>query len=145
LRHAGYIGKNEAMEDRPTVFVVDDDPAALQSLSWLLSQANLQVRSFSTGREFLDSYQPGEPGCLVCDVRMPEMDGLTLQQILRQREIRVPIIFVTAFGDLTTCARAFRGGAADFLRKPVNETVLLERVKSLIAEEDQRRGKIGCA
>ena len=70
---------------------------------------------------------------------MPEMDGLALQQALRDRKIRLPIIFITAYGDVPTCACAFRGGAIDFLEKPVNDKVLLEHIKRLIAEDAQRR------
>ena len=125
------------MTKRATVFVVDDDPGALASLRWMLEQADYPVKAFQSGQEFLDSYHPGETGCLVLDVRMPEMDGLALQQILRDRKIRLPIIFMTAYGDVPTCARAFRGGATDFLEKPVNDAVLLEHIEKLIAVEEQ--------
>ena len=73
------------MEGKPTVFIVNDDPESLRSLSWMLHQAGLQVRSFASGQEFLGAYRLGDAGCLVLDVRMPEMDGLALQQILRER------------------------------------------------------------
>ena len=130
------------MSENSTVFVVDDDPAALESLRWMLEQADLRVKAFRSSREFLDSYRPEETGCLVLDVRMPEMDGLALQQTLRERKIRLPIIFMTAYGDVPTCARAFRGGATDFLEKPVNDKVLLEHIERLIAldESDDDEG-----
>jgi FixJ family two-component response regulator len=128
------------MTGNSTVFVVDDDPAARESLRWMIEQADFHVKAFRSAREFLDSYHPKEKGCLVLDVRMPEMDGLALQQILRDRKIRLPIIFITAYGDVPTCARAFRGGAVDFLEKPVNEKVLLDHIERLIAQEKQRRG-----
>jgi FixJ family two-component response regulator len=128
------------MTENPTVFVVDDDPAALESLRWMLEQADFRVKAFRSGREFLDSYRPGETGCLILDVRMPEMDGLALQQTLRDRKIRLPIIFVSAYGDVPTCAAAFRGGAVDFLEKPVNDTVLLKRIERLLAEDGERGG-----
>jgi len=121
------------MSENPTVFVVDDDPGALESLRWMLQQADFRVKAFRSSRAFLDSYRPEETGCLVLDVRMPEIDGLALQQTLRERQIRLPIIFITAYGDVSTCARAFCGGAVDFLEKPVNEKVLLEHIKRLIA------------
>ena len=127
------------MTEKSTVFIVDDDPGALESLRWMIEQADFPVKAFRSGREFLDSYRPEETGCLVLDVRMPEMDGLALQQTLRERKIRLPIIFITAYGDVPTCARAFRGGAVDFLEKPVNDTVLLGRIKTLIAEDVDRR------
>jgi two-component system, LuxR family, response regulator FixJ len=122
-----------------TVFVVDDDPGARESLQWMLQQADFRVKSFPSGREFLDAYVPEEKGCLVLDVRMPEMDGLALQQSLRSRNIRLPIIFMTAYGDVPTCARAFRGGAADFLEKPIDDKVLLAHIEKMIAHAEQLR------
>ena len=130
------------MSETSTVYVVDDDPGALESLRWMLEQSDFRVKAFHSCREFLDSYRPEETGCLVLDVRMPEMDGLELQQVLRERRIRLPIIFITAYGDVPTCARAFRGGATDFLEKPVNDQVLLEHIEKLI-EDQQRRGNGG--
>ncbi len=92
------------MTEGSTVYVVDDDPGALESLCWMLEQADYRVKAFHSSREFLDAYRSEEPGCLVLDVRMPEMDGLELQQALRERKLRVPIIFMTAYGDVPTCA-----------------------------------------
>ena len=131
------------MKENSTVFVVDDDPGALESLRWMLEQADLRVKAFGSSREFLDSYRPEETGCLVLDVRMPEMDGLALQEALRERDIRLPIIFITAYGDVPTCARAFRGGAVDFLEKPVNDRLLLDHIEGLIAQDAQRRREGG--
>jgi FixJ family two-component response regulator len=127
------------MSRNSTVFIVDDDPGARESLRWMLQQADFRVKAFPSGKEFIDSYLPEEKGCLVLDVRMPEMDGLALQQNLRSRNIRLPIIFMTAYGDVPTCARAFRGGATDFLEKPVNDKVLLEHIETLLAKIEQRR------
>jgi FixJ family two-component response regulator len=131
------------MSENPTVFVVDDDPGALESLRWMLQQADFRVKAFRSSRAFLDSYRPEETGCLVLDVRMPEIDGLALQQTLRERQIRLPIIFITAYGDVPTCARAFRGGAIDFLEKPVNDKLLLEHIERLIAQQARRRDNLG--
>lgn len=133
------------MTENSTIFVVDDDPGALESLRWMLEQADYPVKAFRSSQEFLDSYRPGEPGCLVLDVRMPGMDGLTLQQTLRDRKIGLPIVFMTAYGDVPTCARAFRGGATDFLEKPVNDKVLLEHIEKLIAQEKEGRSSNGGA
>jgi FixJ family two-component response regulator len=133
------------VSENSTVFVVDDDPGALESLRWMLEQADLRVKAFRSSREFLDSYRPEETGCLVLDVRMPEMDGLALQQVLGERKIPLPVIFITAYGDVPTCARAFRGGAADFLEKPVNDKVLLENIERLMAQDAHRRREGGPA
>ena len=92
------------MNDSPTVFIVDDDPAALESLRWLVEQADFPVKSFRSGREFLANYRTEQPGCLVLDVRMPDLDGLALQRAMRERKIRLPTIFITAYGDVPTCA-----------------------------------------
>ena len=97
------------MSDEPTIFVVDDDHGALRSLCWLLRQADVPVRPFSSGREFLDAYRPEQAGCLVLDVRMPGMDGLDVQQALWERGAGLPIIFLTAHGDVATCTRPFAG------------------------------------
>jgi FixJ family two-component response regulator len=128
------------MTENSTVFVVDDDPGALESLRWMLEQADFRVKAFHSGAAFLEAYRPEESGCLVLDVRMPEMGGLALQQALLERKIRLPIIFMTAYGDVPTCARAFRAGAIDFLEKPVDDQVLLDHIERLVAEEAQRRG-----
>ena len=127
------------MSDEPTIFVVDDDPGALRSLCWLLRQVDVRVRSFSSGREFLDAYRPEQAGCLVLDVRMPEMDGLKVQQALWERGVGLPIIFITAHGDVPTCARAFRRGAFDFLEKPVDDDVLLDHICKAVARDAEQR------
>ncbi len=127
------------MNDEPTVFVVDDDPGALRSLCWLLRQADVRVRSFSSGREFLAAYRPEQAGCLVLDVRMPGMDGLDVQRALWERGAELPIIFITAHGDVPTCARAFRGGALDFLEKPVDDELLLDHIHKAVARDAEQR------
>ncbi len=126
------------MNETSTVFIVDDDVSSLESLRWMLQEANFCVKTFRSSREFLVSYHPEETGCLLLDVRMPEMDGLALQQTLRDRKICLPIIFITAYADVPTCARAFRGGANDFMQKPVNDKLLLECIKTLIAGDGRR-------
>lgn len=132
------------MANEPTVFVVDDDPGALQSLCWLIQQAHLPVRGFPSGREFLKSYhpKPSEGGCLVLDVRMPEMDGLELQQRLWEDGIGLPIIFITAHGDVPTCAQAIKAGALEFLEKPVDHAILLNHIRQALARsaEHKRQG-----
>jgi len=127
----------------PTVFLVDDDPGARDSMRYLLESDGLAVRAFSSAREFLDAYDPGRPGCLVLDVRMPELDGLELQQKLGARGDHLPIIFVTGYGNVPTCARAMKAGAIDFLEKPVDHDTLLSLVyKGLdqdVARHEQKR------
>jgi two-component system, LuxR family, response regulator FixJ len=133
------------MAEKPTVFVVDDDPGALRSLCWLIQQADLPVRAFRSGREFLDSYQPQEAGagCLVLDVRMPDIGGLEVQQRLSERGVTLPIIFITAHGDVPSCAQAFKSGALEFLEKPVDHAVLLKHIREALARgaEHRRQGE----
>jgi two-component system, LuxR family, response regulator FixJ len=125
------------MANKSTVFVVDDDPGALRSLCWLIRQADLPVRAFRSGWEFLNSYRTHETGCLILDVRMPEMNGLEVQQRLGDHGIGLPIIFITAHGDVPTCRQAFRGGAFDFLEKPVDDEVLLDHIKKAFAQSEE--------
>jgi FixJ family two-component response regulator len=127
------------MTNKPTVFVVDDDPGALRSLCWLIQQADLPVRAFSSGHEFLESYRSQEPGCLLLDLRMPEMGGLELQQRLCERGIGLPIIFITAYGDVPTCTQAFKAGAFNFLEKPVNDAVLLDHIHKALAQGAEQK------
>jgi FixJ family two-component response regulator len=121
----------------PTVFVVDDDPGVRDSLTWLLESVRLQVETYGGAREFLDGYDPARPGCLVLDIRLPDMGGIDLLGQLRDRAITLPVIVVTAFGDVRTAVRAMRRGAIDVIEKPVADQVLLDRVHQAI-ELDRR-------
>jgi two-component system response regulator TtrR len=125
----------ETMAQEPTVYVVDDDAGALRSLCWLIEQAGLPVRAFRNGRDFLDEYREDQPGCLVLDVRMPDLGGLEVQKRLLEGGMGLPIIFLTAFGDVPTCAKALKSGAIDFLEKPVDGKVLLEHIRTALAME----------
>jgi len=133
------------MADEPTVFVVDDDPGALRSLCWLIQQADLPVCGFPSGRDFLESYDRRKTGCLLLDVRMPEMDGLEVQRRLSEYGIELPILFITAHGDVPTCTKAFKAGAFDFLEKPIDDGILLEHVRKALtrAAEQRRLGSAG--
>jgi two-component system response regulator DctR len=121
------------------VLLVDDDAAALKSLRWLLESAQLCVDSYSSADDLLAAYVPSVPGCLVVDYRMPGMNGLDLQQALLERGCRHPIIFVTGYGDVPTCSRAYRQGAFDFVEKPINDEALVELVQRALAEDARRR------
>lgn len=124
---------------QPTVFVVDDDPAVLDSLSLLVRSIGLRVETFSSAREFLDAYDPERPGCLVLDVRMPGMSGLELQGRLERLGSTLPIVFVTAFGDIPMAVRAVKAGAVDFIQKPFRDQELLEKIGRAIAENARLR------
>ena len=120
---------DSAPDMEPTVFVVDDDPAIRDSLKWLIGSINLAVETFASANEFLDAYEPSRPGCLLVDIRMPEVSGLELQNELAARSIDLPIIVITGHGDVSTAVRAMKNGAMDFLEKPFNDQEVLDLVQ----------------
>ncbi len=122
-----------------TVFVVDDDDSHRDSLRLLLESAGLEVRSFSSARGFLDEADPGTPGCLLLDVRMPGMSGLDLQNELAKAKISLPIIFITGHGTIPLSVRAIKAGAVDFLEKPFDERDLFDAIHRAIELDRQRR------
>ncbi len=115
-------------EQDAIIYIVDDDDAMRRSMAYLLDSAGWQTRVLASGREFLDSYDGHVPGCLVLDVMMPLMGGMEVQQILSERVIRLPIIFLSAHGDLPMAVQAMKRGAFDFLEKPCKDHVLLDAV-----------------
>jgi len=123
----------------PTVFVVDDNPGLRRSLQALLEAAGLPVETYASAQEFLERYDAGRPGCLVLDVRLRGQSGLELQEELRRRQVTLPIIVMTGYGDVPTSVRAFRGGAIDFLEKPVPPKKLVERVREALEIDRQAR------
>jgi len=120
---------NPMNEASPVVFIVDDDPIVCTSMKRLIRTLGLEVRTFASAREFLQARRPDGPGCLVLDVRMPELSGLDLQQELTHANIDLPIIFVTGHADVPMSVRAMKAGAVEFLTKPFREQDLLEAVQ----------------
>ncbi|PWC32905.1 response regulator transcription factor [Azospirillum sp. TSO35-2] len=120
-----------------TVYVVDDDPAMRHSLGWLIGSLGLEVRSFASAEEFLRALRPDQPGCLVTDVRMPGMSGLELQDMLARAGSMLAVVVITGHADVPMAARAFRGGAVDFLEKPFNDQLLLDRVHEALETSTQ--------
>jgi FixJ family two-component response regulator len=118
--------------ENATVLVVDDDPSVRKALARLLQCAGLRVRTFTSAREFLDQGPPAGLGCLLLDVRMPGLSGLDLQDELAKRNIQIPIIFMTGQGDIPMTVRAMKGGATDFLTKPLRDRDLLVLVHEAI-------------
>ncbi len=127
------------MNAEPTVFVVDDDAAVRDSLSWMIEAAGLNVETFASAEDFLASYDPLRPGCLVLDMRMPGMSGIALQKQLASRNIDIAIIFITAHASVPTAVHAMRAGAIDFLTKPFSEDVLIDRITQCIEEARKRQ------
>jgi RNA polymerase sigma factor (sigma-70 family) len=118
-----------------TVFVVDDDAAIRKAVSRLLRSAGIAVAAFASAREFLAQHDPATPGCLVLDLAMPGFDGLRLQTTLRETGSNLPIIFLTGQGDVSKSVQAMKGGAFDFLTKPVNAKNLLPAIRAAIERD----------
>ena len=118
-----------------TVFVVDDATPVRKALSRLLRTAGFTVAAFASAEEFLAQYDPHTPGCLVIDLVMPAVSGLELQSILAQKGSVLPIIFLTAHGDIPKSVQAMKHGASDFLTKPVNDEDLLAAVRVAIEKD----------
>ena len=116
----------------PTVYVVDDDENVRKSLAHLIDAVGFKVKIFSSAHECLDFYDLTKPGCLVLDIRMPEMSGLGLQEKLAECRDILPIIFITGHGDVTTATEAFKGGAVDFIEKPFSDQKLLDSINKAI-------------
>lgn len=127
-------------EDQAAVFVVDDDASVRRSLDSLLRSVGLDVHLYATAHEFMGAARPDVPGCLLLDVRLPGMSGLTFQQELANAGIALPVIFITGHGDVPMTARAMKAGASDFLTKPFDEQTLLDAVHAAIDRDRARRG-----
>ena len=121
---------------RPTVYVIDDDPDVLKATARLLAAAGMVVSPFESPQTFLESYDGGSPGCLVLDLAMPGLTGLDLQHALAERGGPLPIVFLTGHGDIRSCTQAMKNGAVDFLTKPVDDTDLLAAVAQALAKAD---------
>jgi RNA polymerase sigma factor (sigma-70 family) len=126
------------MTDGPIVFVVDDDPSVRSSLKFLLNTVGLQVEGFDSADAFLHKKLPDTPSCLVLDVRLPGLSGLDFQRELAARNIRIPIIFLTGYGDIPMSVRAMKAGAVEFLTKPFRDQDLLDAVRTAL-ERDRAR------
>jgi two-component system, LuxR family, response regulator FixJ len=125
-----------------TVFIVDDEEAIRDSIQLLMRSVGLNSRTFPDAPSFLENYDPAETGCLVLDVRMPRMSGLDLQQELKQRDWRLPIIFITGHGDVPMAVKAMRAGAIEFLQKPFNDDELIARIHTALALDAQQRAEL---
>jgi FixJ family two-component response regulator len=123
----------------PTVFIVDDDEAVRRSLEALVRSVGLNVESFSSGQDFLISFDPDRPGCLVLDIRMPGMSGTELQETLRHRGSPLPIIIITGHGDVPIAVHAMKNGAVDFIEKPFSKQLLLDRIHDAILRDAKLR------
>jgi FixJ family two-component response regulator len=127
------------VEERAVVFVIDDDPSMRSALEDLVSTVGLEVRAFAAPQEFLQSKPPDAPGCLVLDVRLPGMSGLTFQKELAKGGLALPVIFITGHGDIPMSVRAMKAGAVEFLTKPFHDQDLLDAIHAAIERDRKRR------
>jgi FixJ family two-component response regulator len=127
---------------RPTVFVVDDDQSARESLVWLLGSVNLSVKQFESGETFLKAYNPDQPGCVVLDLRLPGASGLSVIEQLKARPFCPTVVLITAYGTVATAARAMRAGAVHVLEKPYDDQELLDAVQEAITRDARNRAEL---
>src|SRR5499427_11088761 len=131
------------IEEQAVVFVIDDDEDLRDGLSNLLRSVGLQVRAFASAVDFLKSNLPDAPSCLVLDVRLPGLSGLDFQSELIKKDIGMPIVFMSAHGDIPMTVRAIKAGAVEFLPKPFHDQSMLDAVHSALEKDRQRRKGIG--
>ena len=126
---------------KPTVVVIDDDPEVREALQGLLRTVGLRAELFASVTDFLNSSRPDLPGCLVLDVRLPGRSGLEFQNDLAKAQVRLPIIFVTGYGDIPMSVRAMKAGAVEFLTKPIRPQELLDAIHRAIEQDRARRDR----
>ena len=127
------------MSEMDLVYVVDDDAAMRHSLEWLLTPLGLEVRTFASASDFMACLDKDRVSCLVTDMRMPGMSGLELHESLLAAGSRIPVIVITGHGDVPMAVRAMRAGAIDFIEKPLNNQLLIERIHEALRLSRTRR------
>jgi len=134
---------NDDPDVQETVFIVDDDPSVCEGLCDLVESSGLRAQSYSTAEEFLEASRDSMAGCLVLDVRLPQMSGLDLQAKLLESHMRIPVIIMTAYADIATVRKALKTGAVEFLVKPFQGAELLLAVEQAYALDRERRQREG--
>jgi two-component system response regulator FixJ len=129
-------------QPKPKVFIVDDDPGVLDSLGFLMRSVGLDAETYQSAHEFLEVFDIERPGCLVLDVRMPEMSGLELQERLVSMGSVLPIIFITAHGDIPMAVQAVKAGAVDFVQKPFRDQDLIDKIQGALQQDAQMRRRL---
>jgi FixJ family two-component response regulator len=136
VRDKGPCMKSGAV---PTVYIVDDDRGVRQAIQDLVESVGLRAESFATGQEFLNRKRSADPSCLVLDVRLPQMSGLDFQSKLADLGLPIPIIFITAHGDIPMSVRALKSGAVEFLTKPFRDQDLLDAIQQALQRDRAAR------
>jgi FixJ family two-component response regulator len=138
---SNYESKTPAMQTTPVVFVVDDDISVRESLELLIRYAGWRCETFASATEFLAHPHVAAPSCLVLDVRLPDLNGLDLQERLGTDRLDMPIIFITGHGDVPMTVKAMKAGAVEFLTKPFSDGVLLEAIRSSLDRSSSALGR----
>jgi two-component system response regulator DctR len=123
----------------PTVFIVDDDDAVLDSVAELVMSVGLRASTFRSAQQFLDTFKAEQPGCLVLDVRMAHKSGLALQEELNAVGAHIPIVFISGHGDISVAIKAIKAGAVDFVQKPYREQQLLDSINEALRRDAEIR------
>ena len=124
---------------KEVVYIIDDDASVREGVGELIRSVGLSVQSFASSQEFLDSKRPDAPGCIILDVRLPGRSGLEFQKVLQHLSIQLPVVFISAHGDVPISVRAMKSGAIEFLTKPLREQELLDAVHAGIERDRARR------
>ncbi|HKQ14343.1 MAG TPA: response regulator transcription factor [Steroidobacteraceae bacterium] len=127
---------------KPVVYIVDDDDGMRRALTVLMTTVGYQPAAFARPAEFLEKYDPNRAGCLVLDVRMPEMSGLEVQQQLNRNGALIPVVLITGHGDVPMAVQAMKDGAFDFLQKPFRDQDLLDRINAALKQDAQNRESV---
>ena len=123
----------------PTVFIIDDDRSMRQAIQDLVESVGLRAEAFATGQDFLRKQRTSDPSCLVLDVRLPQLSGLDFQRQLAETGVQIPIIFITAHGDIPMSVRALKSGAVEFLTKPFRDQDLLDAIQQALERDSAAR------
>lgn len=125
-------------KEKQIVYIIDDDEAVRDALGMLLDSVGIHFQGFTDGLKFLENFDHSLRGCAIVDIRMPGMNGLELQKKLKQKESTLPLIFITGHGDIPMAVEAIRNGALDFMRKPIREQDLLDRIQEALDMEETK-------
>jgi FixJ family two-component response regulator len=123
----------------PTAYIVDDDESIRTLWRWLMESNGIAVQAYATAKDFIGAYSRGDPGCLVLDLRLPDMSGLELQEYLKREGIEIPIVFVSGHGDVPSAVSAIKGGAVDFIQKPFGYREVLSIIRRAFERDAQIR------
>ena len=129
------------MGDKRLIHIVDDEDSIRRSAGFMLKTSGFAVETWTSGVEFLKHVKNAEPGCILLDVRMPEMDGLEVQQALAERGVAMPVVVLTGHGDISIAVRAMKAGAVDFIEKPFEKAVLISAIETAFARLDDTEGR----